>query len=141
MSMQEHSKNAPVDKMRLDKWLKIARIIKTRSDAAAACDQQRVKVNGAVAKASKLVQVGDQVVVRMKGGQYRTVDILALSQKSLAAAQARELYHEHKIELTPEQEEMLKMYQESARIRLPDAKGRPTKKLRRDLEKFRRQKK
>lgn len=137
--MNEKPKNPSIDKMRLDKWLKITRIIKTRSDAAAACDQQRVKVNGAVAKPSRLVQVGDQVMVRMKGGQYRTFDILGLSQKSLAAAQARELYHEHKVELTPEQEEMLKMYKESARIRLPDSKGRPTKKRRRDLEKFRKQ--
>ncbi|MEG2001183.1 MAG: S4 domain-containing protein, partial [Evtepia sp.] len=45
--------------MRLDKWLKVSRLIKRRTVANEACDHERVKVNGRVVKASYDVKVGD----------------------------------------------------------------------------------
>ena len=51
--------------MRLDKFLKVSRLIKRRTIANEACDSQRVEVNGRVAKASYDVKVGDIISVRM----------------------------------------------------------------------------
>lgn len=136
---KENNKTNPATSMRLDKWLKIARLIKTRSKAEDACENGRVKVNDAIAKPSKLIKVGDKILLRWYSGQYRKFDVLGLSQKCLAAAEAQKLYREYKQELSPEQEEMMKLYKESVvQIRLPKVKGRPTKKLRREMDKIKR---
>ena len=50
--------------MRLDKWLKVSRLIKRRTVANEACDNERVSVNGRVQRASYDVQVGDVLEIR-----------------------------------------------------------------------------
>lgn len=50
--------------MRLDKFLKVSRIIKRRTVANEACDKQRVSVNGNPAKAGKELKVGDVIEIR-----------------------------------------------------------------------------
>lgn len=123
--------------IRLDKWLKIARIIKTRNQAAEACDQSRVKVNGQGAKPSKMVKIGDTVSVKFKW-RTRTFDILDIVQKSIKAEEAKKLYREH--ELSPEEkeaEDIRSLFYQAAKTHRPKHKGRPTKKERRELEKFR----
>ena len=123
--------------IRLDKWLKIARIIKTRNQAAEACDQGRVKVNGQAAKPAKMVKIGDIVLVKLKW-RARTFDILDIVQKSIKAEEAKLLYHEH--ELTPEEkaeEDIRSLFYQAARSQRPKYKGRPTKKERREMQKFR----
>jgi heat shock protein Hsp15 len=57
---------APGQSLRLDKWLKIARIFKARSQATKACDEGDVKVNGERAKAAKLIKPGDKLTVKGK---------------------------------------------------------------------------
>ena len=54
--------------MRLDKFLKVSRVIKRRTVAAEACDRQRVSVNGQVAKPGKDLKAGDLVEVRFGAG-------------------------------------------------------------------------
>lgn len=123
--------------IRLDKWLKIARIIKKRNQAAEACDQGRVKVNEQVAKPAKMLKIGDTVSVKYKW-QTRIFDVLDIVQKSIKAEEARELYREH--ELSPEEkeeEDIRSLFYQSARTHRPKYKGRPTKKERREMEKFR----
>ena len=51
--------------MRLDKFLKVSRLIKRRTIANEACDAQRVEVNGRAAKASYDVKPGDVIAIRM----------------------------------------------------------------------------
>ena len=53
--------------MRLDKFLKVSRLIKRRTVANEACDAGRVMVNGKPAKASTNVKVGDEIVVKAIG--------------------------------------------------------------------------
>ena len=123
--------------IRLDKWLKITRIIKTRNHAAEACDQGRVKVNEQAAKPAKLVKIGDIVSVKFKW-RTRTFDILDIVQKSIKAEEARKLYREH--EPTPEEQEaedIRSLFYQAAKKHRPKYKGRPTKKERREIEKFR----
>jgi len=51
--------------MRLDKFLKVSRLIKRRTIANEACDAQRVEVNGRVVKASYDVKIGDVISIRL----------------------------------------------------------------------------
>ncbi len=76
--------------MRLDKYLKVARIIKRRTVANDACDTERVEVNGRRAKASYDVKEGDLIVVTF--GE-RTVKLKVLKVKdNVAKAEASEMY-------------------------------------------------
>ncbi len=123
--------------IRLDKWLKITRIIKTRNQAAEACEQRRVKVNGQAAKPAKMIKIGDTVSVKLKW-RTRTFDILDIVQKSIKAEEAKLLYHEH--EITPEEkeeEDIRSLFYQAAKSQRPKYKGRPTKKERREMDKFR----
>ncbi|MCL1820476.1 MAG: RNA-binding S4 domain-containing protein [Oscillospiraceae bacterium] len=79
--------------MRLDKYLKVSRLIKRRTVANEACDAERVTVNGKTAKASYEVKVGD--IIEMRFGERRTrVEVLAVSEyakKEDAGAMYKEL--------------------------------------------------
>jgi len=120
--------------IRLDKWLKIARVFKTRSAAAKVCESNQVKVNDQTAKPAKMIRVGDTVTVKM-GHRYRTLEVLGIAPKSVSAAEARDLYREQTPQRTPEMEEQLRFYREWERM--ARRKGRPTKKERREMEKCR----
>jgi ribosome-associated heat shock protein Hsp15 len=123
---------------RLDKWLKIARLFKTRTLATTACEERRVKVNGHVAKPAKEIRVGDTLTIRTHGGSYIELEIVELCTKSIAAAQARQLYTLHVRETTPEEQELMKLFAEAVKRVKPAFKGRPTKKERRRLDQHRR---
>ena len=124
---------SPEQSIRLDKWLKIARIFKTRSQAGHACDENHVKVNGEVAKAAKPIKLGDKLTVKGKN-RYREIEVAGISFKSISAKDARELYREEKQEKLPEESlELIRLMKQSV-IKYP---GRPTKKERRNLMKIR----
>jgi ribosomal 50S subunit-recycling heat shock protein len=79
--------------MRLDKYLKVSRLIKRRTVANEACDGERVTVNGRLAKASYEVKIGDVLEIRF-GQKTVKVEVLAVSEhaaKNEAAAMYREL--------------------------------------------------
>jgi len=70
--------------MRLDKYLKVSRIIKRRTVANEACDGGRVTVNGKVAKAGLEVKVGDVIEVRF-GEKSTKYEVVTLSEHVLKA--------------------------------------------------------
>lgn len=79
--------------MRLDKWLKVSRLIKRRTVAQEACDGGRVSINGAVAKPSKEVKVGDIISISF-GAKTVKAEILSVQEtvrKDDAAAMYREI--------------------------------------------------
>ena len=79
--------------MRLDKYLKVSRLIKRRTVANDACDGQRITVNGRTAKASYDVKVGDVIEIAF-GARTVAVEVLQVSEtvrKDDAAAMYREL--------------------------------------------------
>lgn len=79
--------------MRLDKYLKVTRLIKRRTVANEACDGERVTVNGRVAKASYDVKVGDIIEIRY-GQRTLKVEVMAVAEavnKADAPAMYREL--------------------------------------------------
>ena len=78
--------------MRLDKYLKVSRLIKRRTVANEACDNQRVTVNGKVARASYEVKEGDVIAIRF-GERILTVEVAAV-QENAGKADAAALYWE-----------------------------------------------
>ena len=78
--------------MRLDKYLKVSRLIKRRTVANEACDGERVTVNGRIAKASYDVKVGDILEIRF-GQKTVKVEVLMLSE-STKKADAVAMYKE-----------------------------------------------
>jgi ribosome-associated heat shock protein Hsp15 len=140
MEHKEHfgQSNPPDQKIiRLDKWLKIARIFKTRTQAGEACEAGHVKVNGAPAKSAKLIKPGDTLTVRA-GGRYRELEVLDVVFKSIAAKDARTLFHEERNRaLSEDSLELLSLFNKSAKGRAFRHPGRPTKRDRRTMEKVR----
>ena len=68
--------------MRLDKYLKVSRIIKRRTVANEACDAGRVEVNGKVARASYDVKIGDKIKVSL-GQNERFYEVLEINEHAL----------------------------------------------------------
>ena len=79
--------------MRLDKYLKVSRIIKRRTVAKEACDGGRVTVNGRVAKAGAEVKEGDVMEIRFgnRVGRYEITDVKEVVRKENAAEMYRVL--------------------------------------------------
>ena len=78
--------------MRLDKWLKVSRLIKRRTVANEACDNDRVSANGRPVKASYDVKVGDLLEIRL-GARVVRVEVLAVAE-SVGKGDAAALYRE-----------------------------------------------
>lgn len=78
--------------MRLDKYLKVSRLIKRRTVANEACDNGRISVNGRVVKASYDVKVGDRIEIAM-GSRTVAVEVLAVSEV-VRKDDASEMYKE-----------------------------------------------
>ena len=80
--------------VRLDVWLDVACLYRTRSEAQRECKVGRVMVNGAVAKPHREVKVGDELVIARPGGRKQTVVVRGVTDKHIARADARELYED-----------------------------------------------
>ena len=78
--------------MRLDKYLKVSRLIKRRTVANEACDNERVSVNGRVQRASYDVKVGDRISSRF-GPKELQVEVLSV-QDNVGKADAAAMYRE-----------------------------------------------
>ena len=78
--------------MRLDKYLKVSRLIKRRTVANEACDNERVTVNGRVARASYDVKVGDVITIRF-GQKALSVEVLSVAD-NVGKADAAAIYRE-----------------------------------------------
>jgi ribosome-associated heat shock protein Hsp15 len=120
----------PLDSIRADKWLWAARVFKTRSLAAKACDGGKVDVNAEAAKPAKLVRAGDRVEVTLPRGRRRILKVTAIGDRRGSAEIARELYED----LTPPEPPRLR--QAPPPFRAPGT-GRPTKRERRDIDRLR----
>lgn len=122
------------EKVRLDKWLWAARFFKTRSAATEAVDGGKADVNGENVKPSKLVKAGDVVRVRMPPFEH-VVTVRGLGERRGSAAAAQALYEE-----TPESLAARERLRETLRMApaafVYEERGRPTKKDRRDLQRF-----
>jgi len=122
------------DRVRLDKWLWAARFYKTRGLAAEAIDGGKVDVNQARVKRAKMVQVGDEVRIRQTPFEH-VVIVRGVSEQRGPASVAATLYDE-----TVESKARRDALKTQIRSLPADdwESGRPTKRDRREIERFRR---
>jgi ribosome-associated heat shock protein Hsp15 len=121
-----------MDEVRIDKWLCAVRIFKTRTIAADVCKKNRIAVNNASVKPSRMIRVGDIVSVRKPPVTY-SFRVLALSENRMNAKLVPQFIEN----VTPkEQYEILEMSKISGFVDRARGLGRPTKKDRRNLEDF-----
>lgn len=78
--------------MRLDKFLKVSRLVKRRTIANELCDAGRVSLDGKPAKAGSEVKIGQQLEIRV-GERITRVEIVEVPEKAVAAQQAQRLYN------------------------------------------------
>jgi ribosome-associated heat shock protein Hsp15 len=123
-------------RVRVDKWLWAARFYKTRSLAAEAIDGGKVQVNGERTKPAKMLKPGDSISLR-NGPCTWDITVLALSERRGSAAEAAALYSES-AQSRKEREEKIALLK-MARQSNPFPGGRPTKRARRQIIKFTRE--
>lgn len=119
--------------VRLDKWLWAARFFKTRSQAATAVKGGHVHLNGRRSKSSASVHVGDRLRITKEPLTF-AVEVEALAEKRGPAAQARELYTETQDSVDARAAAAAE--RRARRAQLPHHTGRPDKRDRRALRRF-----
>ena len=115
---------------RIDKWLWCVRLFKTRSLAAEACKNNKVKSADEPIKPSRIIKPGDIISIR-DGGLTKTCKVIDIPKNRLSA----KIVPEFMLDLTPA-EEYLKIKLIKQNTPIFDGKGRPTKKNRRDLDEW-----
>ncbi len=118
--------------VRIDKWLWSLRLFKTRGLASAACKGGKVKLNGAAPKPSKEIKHGDLVNIHT-GITTKTFKVIGFPKSRVGA----KLVANYMEDLTPVEEyEKLKIQKLENKNLRPKGMGRPTKKERREIDKW-----
>lgn len=119
--------------MRIDKFIWAVRLFKTRTLASKACDDEKVKLNGVFVKPSKMVATGNEIAIKVIP-IWRIFKALEIPKSRLGA----KLVAQYLVETTPEADlALLEQIQlQNHQNKVLGIKGRPTKKVRRDLDKL-----
>jgi ribosome-associated heat shock protein Hsp15 len=117
-----------MDSTRVDRWLWAVRLYKTRTEATAACRGGHVRVGGAPAKPAAAVRVGDVVEARVHGRE-RVVEVTRIIDKRVGAAIAAECLVDRSPPPPTDRVPTVARRDRGA--------GRPTKRDRREMERFR----
>jgi ribosome-associated heat shock protein Hsp15 len=126
---------APLDKVRLDKWLWAARFYKTRGLAVEAIDGGKVQVAGDRVKRARHIRVGESIRIR-QGPYEHVVVVTALSERRGPAPEAAKLYQETP-ESTAARERLAFQLKAAARAVVYEETGRPTTRDRRQFDRLR----
>jgi ribosome-associated heat shock protein Hsp15 len=119
--------------VRLDKWLQVARVFKTRSQATRACNLNRVQVNGVRAKPHKQLAIEDRVEIEVREW-VRILVVKELRDKPLPKADVPRIFED----LTPPRPETdpLERLLRRRPAEREQGQGRPTKKERRQIDRW-----
>jgi ribosome-associated heat shock protein Hsp15 len=124
--------------MRLDVWLDVACLFKTRSEAKRACEGGKVDVNRQGAKPHREIKEGDELEITRPFGRTQKVIVRVLAEQHLPKAQARLMYEDVTPKPSPEEVELRRMARLAAPfVRRPGA-GAPDKRERRELRRIKR---
>jgi ribosome-associated heat shock protein Hsp15 len=124
-----------MDSVRIDVWLDVACLFRTRSEAKRACEGGKVEVNGGRAKPHRDVRPGDEIVITRPLGRRQRVRVAGVAEKHLPKAEARTLYEDLTPPPTAEEIELRRM----ARLARPfvrTAPGAPDRRERRAIRKL-----
>lgn len=118
--------------VRIDKWMWVARLFKTRTLAGEACRAGKIKIDGQAVKPSRELKTGDILDIRLPHIN-KTVEVKQLLRNRVSAKQVPEVY----TDLTPQEEyERVQLMREFNYERRDRGIGRPTKKERRLIDKL-----
>ena len=120
-----------IQKIRIDKWLWAIRMYKTRTMATEACAAGKIKIEGESVKASYLLKVGQTIQMNRQGEKW-TLKSVKLIEKRVGAPLAAECYED----LTPPEEKNKLLFPASFYEVRDKGIGRPTKRDRREIDKF-----
>lgn len=116
-------------RVRLDVWLDVACVFKTRSEAQRACVGGKVDVNGARGKPNRDLKVGDVLTITRPLGRRQTLRIAGLAEAHMPKAEARKLYDDITPPPTPEEQALLDLLR-LTRPQMPQ--GAPTRDMKRE---------
>src|SRR5205807_8455138 len=112
------------DAVRLDVWLDVACLFRTRSEAQKACRGGKIEVNGQPAKPNRRMRAGDELVINRPFGRKQRVRIVGFAAQHVPKAEARRLYEDLTPAPTPEEIEarrLERMYRAATTpLRAPD---------------------
>src|SRR5262245_11404320 len=103
---------APPDAVRLDVWLDVACLFKTRSQATTACKAGKVEVNGGAGKPHRLVRAGDELRIS-RVGVKQVVVVRAVAEHHVPKAEARALYEDRTPPPSPEALELKRLLRQA----------------------------
>jgi ribosome-associated heat shock protein Hsp15 len=124
----------PDTTIRLDIWLDVACLYRTRSEAQRACTGGKVEVNGQRSKPHRQLRVGDRVELSRPFGRKQTVVVIGLAERHLPKAEAKALYHDTTPPI-PEEEREIRRLERIYRAGLQRAHA-PDKRERRELRRM-----
>jgi ribosome-associated heat shock protein Hsp15 len=125
-----------VDSVRLDIWLDVACLFRTRSEAQRACKAGKVEVNGLAAKPHREVRPGDEIVISRPMGRKQRLAVYGLADKHIAKADARALYEDLTPPPTLEEIELRRMARLTRPFLRPAGAGSPDKRERRQIRRM-----
>lgn len=124
--------NITEENLRIDKWLWAVRIFKTRSLAANACKKNQVQIDGVNVKPSRIVNVGDKVHIKTPA-----ITNIYLVKGLLGKRQSAKVVVDYVENITPQDEiDKLRAQRMVKAVTRDPGMGRPSKKDRRDMERF-----
>ncbi len=122
------------DSLRLDVWLDVACLFKTRSEAKRACEGGKVEVNGEHAKPHRAVREGDRIRISRGFGRHQDVIVRIVIDQHVKKSEARALYDDVTPKPTPEEIEMRRA--ERTYRAAAQAAGTPDRNRRREIRRF-----
>jgi len=122
--------------MRLDVWLDVTCLFKTRSEAKKACEGGKVDVNGQAAKPNCDIKAGDEIDITRRFSRRQKVAVRGLAEQHLKKADARMLYEDLTPKPSPEEIELLRLARLAAPFTRPASAGAPDKRERRELRRL-----
>ena len=122
------------DSIRLDVWLDIACLFKTRSEAKRACEGGKVDVNGDHAKPNRAIREGDRIRIGRGAGRFQELIVRILIDQHVRKSEARALYDDVTPKPTPEEVEFRR--QERIYRAAAAAAGTPDRRRRREIRQF-----
>lgn len=127
---------APLTEVRLDVWLDVACLFKTRSEAQKACNGGKVEVNGQASKPHRKLHLGDEVRITRGHGRRQVVAVRTLAERHVPKADAREFYEDRTPPPTPQEREMMELERAFRRSFGAPQPRTPDKRERRELRRL-----
>jgi ribosome-associated heat shock protein Hsp15 len=119
--------------VRLDVWLDVACLFRTRSEAQRACKGGKVDVNGQAAKPHREIRPGDVIEISRTQGRRQRVVVLATADRHIPRADARKLYEDTTPPPSTEEQELIDLLRLAGPRRRPATHTAPDRRERRRL--------